>query len=140
MQLHHTVDPCMVCAPIVPSSLGVLFLRRHPSQPINKITFNIHIPHSIFLLYIDQIIFKIYFFHLLVRTILTNISKSNPNYIIYVMHITMAVTCGVDICTSPQSAFQYNYISIFIILIDFPPLYINNKFFKKQFPLSAGQF
>ena len=33
------------------------------------------------------------------------------------MHFTMAVTCGVDICTNPQSAFQYNYISIFIILI-----------------------
>ena len=120
MQLHLSVDPRMVCAPFVPSSFGVLFVQRHPSQStislLTKLHINIHFHHAIFLLYIYQIIFKIYFFHLLIRTILTKISKSHSNYIIY-MYMSIAISCGVDICTSPQSAFKYNNISIFIILI-----------------------
>ena len=88
-----------------------------------------------------KLISKIYFFHLLVRNIefLTNISKSNSNYIIY-MHITMAVTCGVDICTCPQSAFQYNYISIFIILIQFSSLIYQLQIFQEVISFVCWSF
>ena len=33
------------------------------------------------------------------------------------MYMSIAIACGVDICTGTHSAFQYNYISIFIIFI-----------------------
>ena len=78
-----------------------------------------------------KLISKIFFFHLLVMNILTNISKSNSNYLIY-MHITMAVKCGVDICTSPQSAFQYNYILIFNILIQFSSFIYQLQIFQES--------
>ena len=82
MQLHPSVDPCMVCAPFVPSSITV----HH--QPFEKMTY---IQNSFsscnFPALHHQIIFKIYFFHLLVRTILTNISKSNFNYINLHVHV-----------------------------------------------------
>ena len=138
MQLHPSVDPRMVCAPFAPSSFGVLFLQRHPSQStislLTKLTYQysfsscnfpaLHLPNNfqnLFLSSADQ------------DYILTNISKSNSNYIIY-MYMSIAIACGVDICTSAQSAF--NTITYQYSL----SLYINNKFFKNQFPLSAGRF
>ena len=143
MQLHLSVDPCTVCAPFVPSSLGVLFLQPHPLQSTislsTKSHINIHFSYANFLLFIDQIIFKIYFFHLLVRTILTNIVISNSNYIIY-MYMSIAISCGVDICTSPQSVFQYNYISIFIILIQFSSFIYQLQIFQESISFVASRF
>ena len=44
LQLHPSVDPCMLCAPFALSSLGVLRLQCHPvtvhHQPFNKLHIN----------------------------------------------------------------------------------------------------
>ena len=70
LQLHPSVDPCMLCAPFAMSSLCVLGLDAHPSQStislLTKLQINTHYPHTILLPEINYISFKIYFWNLLV--------------------------------------------------------------------------
>ena len=67
----------------------------------NYILINIHYPHTIFLLFINYIFFKIYFF--ICWTIPKNIftSNSESNHIIY-MYMSIAIACGVEICIERQ--------------------------------------
>ena len=128
MQFHPSVDPRMVCAPFVPSSLGVLFLQRHPSQSTISLLTKSHINYQYSF---NEIFFPKTIFLIFWTINITNISKSNSNYIIY-MYMSIAIACGVDVCTVYHQHFSLNYIilSKFIIRIHFSS-FIPTKYFSK---------
>ena len=91
----------MLCAPFVPSSLGVLLLQRHPSRSTISLSTKLHINQYSFSSYnIPALFFIIYFLQLLDYSH-THFSNSESNHIIY-LYMFIAITCGVHFCIERQ--------------------------------------
>ena len=128
--LHVVCSICTVipqCAPSATSSITV----HH--QPFNEITllsifiFLMNFSCFISMKYFSKTIFLIFW------TInITNILKSNSNLYIIYMYMSIAIACGVDVCTVYHQHFSLNYIilSKFIIRIHFSS-FIPTKYFSK---------
>ena len=122
LHLYGVVPQCALSAT---SSITV----HH--QPSNKITllsifiFLINFSCFISMKYFSKTIFLIFW------TInITNILKSNSNLYIIYMYMSIAIACGVDVCTVHHQNFSLNYIisSKFIIRIHFSS-FISTKYF-----------
>ena len=146
MQLHPSVDSCMVCSSICTNIPRCdLFATVH-HQPFNKIiyqysfNFSCNFPALYFFCFISTKHFsKSINFNC--WTILTNISKSNSNYIIYMYYMSIAIACGVDVCTVHHQTLKKIHICINIHYPHTISLtYINYIFFEIPIPSSAGGF